>query len=178
MKIIINETQYKKLLETVTNNEVICDNCGWSWDLADGGNDPFICHKCGHNNEEKKFIGKKVMVYRNLHKDTFSIQYKSKVILHADYVKLTDVEFRVRPGGNKKVVNEKKKNVHAFVIGNLVDYCEYPCENLPSEPNDNIVTYDPYKYQSFVLKTTQEPVYRASEVKMIYTKNKIFITKE
>ena len=45
--------------------------------------------------EEKKFIGKKVMVYRNLHKDTFSIQYKSRIVLYADYVKLNDVEFRV-----------------------------------------------------------------------------------
>jgi tRNA(Ile2) C34 agmatinyltransferase TiaS len=53
MKIIITETQLKKLKEIVTEDEVICNNCGWSWDLADGGDDPFICHKCGHNNEEK-----------------------------------------------------------------------------------------------------------------------------
>lgn len=128
-------------------------------------------------NEEKNFIGKKVMVYYNLHKSTFSIQYKSKVILHTDYVKLTDVEFRVRPGGNEKVGREKKKNVHAFVIGYLEDYCEYPCENIPNELNDNIVTYDPYKYKSFVLKSTNEPIYNASKVEMINSKNKIFITK-
>ena len=39
------------------------------------------------------FIGKKVMVYYNLHKHTFSITYNNKVIMHADYVKLGDVEF-------------------------------------------------------------------------------------
>jgi hypothetical protein len=27
---------------------VHCDNCGWEWKLADGGNDPFTCHKCGN----------------------------------------------------------------------------------------------------------------------------------
>lgn len=32
---------------------VHCDNCGWEWKLADGGNDPFTCHKCGNNNIEK-----------------------------------------------------------------------------------------------------------------------------
>jgi len=53
MKIIITESQLKKLKEIVTEDEVICDNCGWSWDLADGGDDPFICHKCGHDNSEK-----------------------------------------------------------------------------------------------------------------------------
>ena len=69
------------------------------------------------------FLGKKVMVYYNLHKHTFSITYKSKVIMHADYVKLDDVEFRVRKGGNERVKREKQKNVHAFVIGTLMDYC-------------------------------------------------------
>jgi hypothetical protein len=123
------------------------------------------------------FLGKKVIVYYNLHKQTFSVTYDSKVIIHADYVKLGDVEFRVRKGGKERVRLEKSKNVHAFVIGTLLDYCEYPCENIPSEPNDNIVTYDPYKYKSFVVKSTNEPIYNASEVEMINSKNKIFITK-
>ena len=57
------------------------------------------------------FIGKKVMVYYNLHKHTFSITYNNKVIMHADYVKLGDVEFRVRPGGKDRVRKEKSKNV-------------------------------------------------------------------
>ena len=51
MKIIITERQ-KRLLEKITKTDVICDNCGWSWKLLDGGNDSYICHKCGHDNEE------------------------------------------------------------------------------------------------------------------------------
>ena len=116
MKIKINESQYRRLLETITDTEVICDECGWSWALADGGNDPYICHKCGHDNEEKKNIGDKVMVYYNLHKHTFSVTYNGRVITHADYVKLSDVEFRVRQGGREKVLKDKRKNVHSFVI--------------------------------------------------------------
>ena len=27
-----------------------CKNCGWKWDLVDGGKDPFVCHKCGNDN--------------------------------------------------------------------------------------------------------------------------------
>ena len=38
------------LIETIKNNKVICDGCGWSWDLSDGGDDPYLCHKCGHDN--------------------------------------------------------------------------------------------------------------------------------
>jgi hypothetical protein len=40
----------KKIQETVTNTEVICDNCGWGWSIADGGDDLYVCHKCGHDN--------------------------------------------------------------------------------------------------------------------------------
>jgi len=148
MKIKINESQYRRLLETITD-----DN-------------------------EKTYIGDKVMVYYNLHKHTFSISRNGKVITHADYVKLTDVEFRVRQGGREKVVREKSKNVHSFVIGTLEDYCKFPCENLPSEPNSNIVTYNPYKYNSYVIKDTEEPIYRAGEVELINLRNKIFITKQ
>jgi hypothetical protein len=36
--------------EIVTDTEVICDNCGWEWPIADGGDDLYICHKCGHDN--------------------------------------------------------------------------------------------------------------------------------
>ena len=62
-----------------------------------------------------------------------------------------------------------------FVIGTLMDFCEYPCDNLPIEPNANIVTYNPYKYDSFVIKNTKEPIYNADEVDMVNLKNKLFI---
>ena len=123
------------------------------------------------------FIGKKVMVYYNLHKHTFSVTYNSKVIMYADYVKLGDVEFRVRQGGKEKVRSEKSKNVHAFVIGTLLDYCEYPCDEMPISSSDEVVTYNPYKHDTFVFKKTEEPIYRAQEVDMINSKNKLFVVK-
>jgi tRNA(Ile2) C34 agmatinyltransferase TiaS len=52
MKIILTEKQLKKLTEKVDSKKVLCNDCGWSWKLSEGGNDPFICHKCGKNNEE------------------------------------------------------------------------------------------------------------------------------
>jgi tRNA(Ile2) C34 agmatinyltransferase TiaS len=52
MRIVITEQQLKRITELVTNKEVICDKCGWSWELSDGGKDPYMCHKCGHDNSE------------------------------------------------------------------------------------------------------------------------------
>ena len=146
MKILIKENQYKKLLETVSNDE--------------------------------DYIGRRVMVYYNLHKHTFSVTYNGRLLNHSDYVKLSDVEFRVRQGCREKVLKEKRKNVHSFVIGTLEDYCKFPCMDMPSEPNENIVTYNPYKYNTYVMKDTEEPIFRAGEVEMINLRNKIFITKE
>lgn len=107
------------------------------------------------------------MVYYNLHKKTFSIQYKGLVIAHADYVKLNNVEFRVRQGGMEKVRAEMSKNVHAFVIGDLVDFIAYPSTDIPSATSSKSITYDPYKYDTFVYRDTEEPVTSAREVEMI-----------
>jgi hypothetical protein len=148
MRVIVTESQLRKIVETIKDGKVICDNCGWSWELSDGGDDPYICHKCGHDNAEK------------------------------DFVKLGDVEFRVRQGGKDRVRSEKSKNVHAFVIGDLLDYCEYPCQDIPSPTSDNIITYNPYKHDSFVYKKGGEPIYSAKEVDMINSTNKLFVVKK
>ena len=37
--------------EAIVDDKIECDNCDWSWDIASGGNDLFICHECGHDNE-------------------------------------------------------------------------------------------------------------------------------
>ena len=45
------------LNEAIVGDKIECDNCDWSWDIVSGGNDLFVCHKCGHDNEsinEKK----------------------------------------------------------------------------------------------------------------------------
>lgn len=43
------------LKEEIEDGKVICDNCGWTWDLSDGSEDKHVCHKCGHDNQPKPF---------------------------------------------------------------------------------------------------------------------------
>ena len=33
--------------------KIVCDDCGWSWKLSEGGKDPYVCHKCGTDNTKK-----------------------------------------------------------------------------------------------------------------------------
>jgi len=40
------------LTEKVEGDKVICDKCGWSWDISDGEKDPYTCHKCGNKHAE------------------------------------------------------------------------------------------------------------------------------
>jgi len=45
------------LNEEVVSDKIVCDNCGWNWNIEDGGDDLYTCHKCGHDNtplQEKK----------------------------------------------------------------------------------------------------------------------------
>jgi hypothetical protein len=126
---------------------------------------------------KENIIGQKVMVYYNLHKHTFSVQKSGIVVLHADFVKLSNVEFRVRKGGLEKVRKEKTKNVHAFVIGTLEDYCEYPCDNIPEDSEGEVISYNPYKNDSFVIKSTQDPIFHGDEVDMVNGYNKIYLLK-
>ena len=40
-----------KVNEIVTATEVVCDGCGWKWKIKDGGDDPYMCHKCHTDNK-------------------------------------------------------------------------------------------------------------------------------
>jgi hypothetical protein len=42
------------LEEAIVGDEIVCDNCGWHWSIADGGDDLYICHKCGYDNNPSK----------------------------------------------------------------------------------------------------------------------------
>ncbi len=38
---------------SVLDTKIICSNCNWSWQLSDGGDKPYLCHKCGNDNTMK-----------------------------------------------------------------------------------------------------------------------------
>jgi hypothetical protein len=32
------------------DDKIVCQNCGWSWRVQDGGKDLYMCHKCNYDN--------------------------------------------------------------------------------------------------------------------------------
>ena len=99
----------------------------------------------------------KVEVYFNLHKRVFSVRSckTGRVIHHAKDVHIVNPKFVVREGGRQRVLRERKKNVHAFVRGNLTAF-----KDNPSHLADTI-GYNPFMYDSFVKMPDEEPVYKA-----------------
>ena len=64
---------------------------------------------------------KKVRVYRNLHRDCYSVKQGGIVRCHAENVTLRSCQFIVSKAGQRRVRDEKRKNVHAFIEGYVFD---------------------------------------------------------
>ena len=107
----------------------------------------------------------RVEVYFNLHKKTFSVRSakSGKVLLHTDEVHIENPEFVVRQSGRNRVLSEGRKNVHAFVRGDATFF------RYTNRPTLDTLTYNPYKYVSFVDKQTEEPIYKASRAWLTVT---------
>jgi hypothetical protein len=109
-------------------------------------------------------IGQRVKVYFNLHNHLFSIValegvHKGKVVCHTEGLTLSNVTFKVNEAGRQRVLREKRKNVHAFVIGKFEGFSDKLANGIP-------ITYNPYKYASFVILNNKQPITSCERVSM------------
>lgn len=100
---------------------------------------------------------KKVFVYWNFNKKLWSIRSldTGKVIKRLPELCLVDCVFKVSQSGRNRVLKEKRKNVHAGVIGIIVKNKYRP--KIP-------ISYNPYKYKTFVDRNTLKPIEKAKIV--------------
>jgi hypothetical protein len=128
------------------------------------------------NQHDPRYIIKKdrpVYVYKNLHKDCWSVKQHGLVKAHipaGEPVAMWDCYFHVDVKGREKVIKEQRKNVHAFVKGYLQEFC-----HLDTNGKEVEVTYNPYKYETFVDKSDESFVYYADEVKLTHNKVTAYI---
>jgi len=109
--------------------------------------------------------GDKIEVYRNLHKKCFSLRKNGIVIKHLlddEQLFIKDIKFVVRPAGRKKVLREKKKNVHAFVRGY---YNAFPGENCVYPRFRDVVAYNPYRADTFMCRGAPKKTTKNVELK-------------
>jgi hypothetical protein len=99
-------------------------------------------------------------IYRNLHHGlAFSIQHNGRVIDRVENLEAWGCTFKVSENGRQRVLREKCKNVHAFVIAEGYRATKKSVDGLSR------VCYDPYKAGHFVVEG--QPIHSASKVVFI-----------
>lgn len=100
-----------------------------------------------------------VRIYFNLHKKKLSVQTKVngrwKVVAHVEGAYVRNAQFKVSEAGRQRVLKQKKKNVHAFIIGTLVS-------GIQSNKYFLSVRYNPYEMDQFQCQGSN--IFRAEEV--------------
>ena len=80
-----NKPTMTRFDEEVKNKikQVVCDDCDWKWDLSDGGDDPYVCHKCGCDNS-KKYKKMKLKITEEQFKRLFENNNEIPVLIYED----------------------------------------------------------------------------------------------
>ena len=137
--IIPNSIKESKIVfEKVVDNSIVCDNCGWTWKIKDGGNDLYICHKCGHDNTPKEETNNFFEPIQDKQLD-FNISSEStRVDYYKDYYKnLSPSDFKVDKDKDKIVISNINKNSlenNSDFIEKLVSLTDYMMDHINIEP--------------------------------------------
>lgn len=99
----------------------------------------------------------KVFVYWNLHRGMWSVKAlegpdKGRVIARHQHVVLRNVIAKVSEAGRQRVLREGRKNVHAGLVGELVQG-----QAVELTTQARAVTYNPRKYETFVHVDDETP---------------------
>jgi hypothetical protein len=109
----------------------------------------------------------KYYIYRNLHTKNFSIKYKQKVINRASIILLNNGSFSISEAMRQKVILEKRKNVHAYVIATSYEILtSFDISKLDE------IYYNPYNLSSFIFKDNGKKVEKFN--KLICYSNKLY----
>lgn len=116
----------------------------------------------------------RVRVYRNLNNGLLSIQAidSGLILAHCQALRLGDAVFKVNENGRLRVIETRRKAVHAFVEGLLEEVegvSRFKDRALPElspatlSTLDRTVRYNPYKWATFVDEQIH-PVARAQQI--------------
>jgi hypothetical protein len=103
-------------------------------------------------------------IYRNLHKNCFSVlKYDRekkgyRLYAHVDEAIISQVKTKVSEAGRRRVLKEKSKNVHAFILAK--SFSPLPSGTLRLIPHayPDELYYNPYTTEQFINKTSGQPV--------------------
>jgi len=139
-----NVREPKIVFEKIQGDSIVCDDCGWTWEIEDGGNDLYICHKCGHDNTPQQSSSNNFfepLQNQDLNLNTSSTS--NRVDYYKDHIKnVVPSDFKVDKHKDKIVVsNITKKGLehNSEFRDNLISLTMFMIDNdLNIEPLPNI----------------------------------------
>ena len=152
-------TSTKLTFEQIQGDSIVCDDCGWTWKIKDGGDDLFICHKCGHDNTPKEETNNFFEPLQNKQIELNTSSESTRVDYYKDYYKnLSPPDFKVDKDKDKIVIsNISKKGLEhdTDFIEKLVSLTDYMMDHINIEPlpDVNFVEDDTKNADDFFGKT-------------------------
>jgi hypothetical protein len=125
----------------------------------------YLTIRCINGEAVKLDTNKKLQVYRNLHKNCYSVQQSGKVVAHVESITLCFADFLVANAGRLKVLKTGKKNVHARVSG----YLRHPMASgrmIRESNRTGVAKYNPFKFDSFVDANSESGLKSADVVEL------------
>lgn len=131
----------------------------------------------------------KCFIYRNLNRKGvwYSLKavdgpHKGLVVGYAPALLVKNANLVVSQPGRLRVIANKKKNVHAGVVGEVIAVYNYEPRRIDLSQSVGTsswlarafynssfpITYNPYKYESFVNLDTLDPIHKALYVSFWY----------
>jgi hypothetical protein len=105
---------------------------------------------------------KPVRVFKNSKHGCYNIMQNGKIKASAKQIWLKDVEFLVRESGRQRMLRERRKNIHAYVVGELLDFVHPEDAKTLARLEGRNATYNPYRFSSFVDRETEAPLKTAN----------------
>jgi hypothetical protein len=94
----------------------------------------------------------KFYFYRNLRTGGFSIKYKGRVVDRIKSAIIDNVAFKVNQKGRERVINERQKNVHAYIVSHKYSIVKnYESNDL----SEHEIKYNPYTDSYFKYKNNE-----------------------
>ena len=101
---------YNPLFERIQGDSIVCDSCGWTWEIKDGGDDLYSCHKCGHDNTPKEETNNFFNPLQDKQLDLNISSEPTRVDYYKDHIQnVVPSDFKVEKHKNKIVVTPTPK---------------------------------------------------------------------
>lgn len=110
---------------------------------------------------------KPVRVFKNPQRGCYSIMQNGRLKASAKQIRLGGAVFLVRESGRQRMLREQRMNIHAYIVGRLLDYAhpENDDKRIGALRGRNAY-YNPYRYGSFVDRETEAPLKAADLVQL------------